>query len=129
MRVTLLLAGVLASAWLVLGVVDTASLVPALWPAGGLAAGLLLTTPKRLQAPLLGAVFALVLARPPRCRGTTRAWPSASPPAPSPPPGLVRHRLVRGLEGRRAALLDQGDVSRLIGAITIGSPSPASAAA
>ena len=43
---------------------------------------------------------------------------------------LVRHQLVRGLDGRRAALLDQGDVSRLIGAIARRAPpSPASAAA
>ncbi len=34
---------------------------------------------------------------------------------------LVRPLLVRGLDGRRAALLDQGDVSRLIGAIALSS--------
>ena len=33
----------------------------------------------------------------------------------------MRASCVRGLDGRRAALLDQGDVSRLIGAIAVGS--------
>ena len=62
LRITLLLAGVFATSWLALTVVDAESLVPALWPAGGLAAGLLLTSPSRLRPALTAAVFVLMLA-------------------------------------------------------------------
>jgi hypothetical protein len=50
-RILLLLAAVFVSAWLSLGVVDTDSLVPAIWPAGALATGLVLTSPRRLRPP------------------------------------------------------------------------------
>ena len=36
--------------------------MPALWPAGGLAAGLLLTSPRRLRPGLTAACFVLMLA-------------------------------------------------------------------
>ncbi len=119
-RIPLLLVAVFVSAWLALVVVDTESLVPAIWPAGGVAAGLLLTSPRRLRRGLLAACFALmVLAH----LLTGYDWVvavgfSASSVAAS---WLLRHLLVRGQDVRRAALLDQGDVSRLVGAITTSS--------
>ena len=100
--------------------VDAESLVPALWPAGGLAAGLLLTSPGHLRPGLTAGVFALMLAAF-LLQGydwTVAIGFSASSAAAA---WVVRAQLVRGLDGRRAALLDQGDVSRLIGAITVGS--------
>ena len=119
-RIALLLVGVFGSAWLALLVVDTESLVPAIWPAGGLAAGLLLTSPKRLRPGLLAACFGvMVLAHLLVGFGWAVALGfSASSAAAS---WAVRELLVRGQAGRRAALLDQGDVSRLIGTITTSS--------
>jgi PAS domain S-box-containing protein len=120
LRITLLLVGVFATSWLALTVVEADSLVPSLWPAGGLAAGLLLTSPRHLRAGLTGAVFGLMLAAY-LLQGydwTVAVGFTASSVAAV---WVVRIQLVRGLDGRRAALLDQGDVSRLIGAITVGS--------
>jgi len=119
-RILLLLTGVLGTSWLALTVVDAESRVPALWPASGLVAGLLLTSPRRLRPGLTVATFALMLAAH-LLQGFD--WPlaigfSASSVASA---WVVRLQLVRGLDGRRAALLDQGDVSRLIGAIAVGS--------
>src|SRR6476469_6830480 len=62
LRISLLLLGVFAGSWLTLTVVDAESLVPVLWPAVGLAAGLLLTSPQHLRPGLTAAVFALMLA-------------------------------------------------------------------
>jgi PAS domain S-box-containing protein len=118
LRAALLLAAVFASALLVLSDVEADSLVPVLWPAAGLAAGLLLTSPARARPWLAGAVFVLmvvahllsgydwVVAVGFSLSSVVSAW-------------VVRSVLVRG--ERRAALLDYGDVSRLIGAITVGS--------
>ncbi|MET0838749.1 MAG: ATP-binding protein, partial [Marmoricola sp.] len=117
---SLLLIGVLGSAWLALTVVDAASLVPVIWPAVGLTAGLLLTSPRRLRPALLAASFVLMLAAH-LLQGyewTVAVCFSASSVAAA---WVVRHQLVRGLDGRRAALLDTGDVSRLVGSITAGS--------
>ena len=128
--ISLLLIGVFASA--VAGARRRStreSLVPAIWPAGGLIAGLLLTSPTGCVPACSALVFVLMLAahllqRLRRGAGARlqRELVAAAWRGP-------RSRLVRGLDGRRAALLDQGDVSRLIGAIAAGVRwSPASAA-
>ena len=120
LRTALLLLGVFSTAWLALTVVEAESLVPALWPAGGLAVGLLLTSPSRLRPALLASTFVLILGAH-LLQGydlTVAVGFSASSVLAA---WVMRHQLVRGLDGRRAALLDQGDVSRLIGAITVGS--------
>jgi PAS domain S-box-containing protein len=119
-RIALLLAGIFATSWLALTVIEADSLVPALWPAGGLAAGLLLTSPRHLRPGLTAATFVLMLAAY-LLQGydwTVAVGFTASSVAAV---WVVRVQLVRGLGDRRAALLDQGDVSRLIGAIAAGS--------
>ena len=120
LRIGLLLAAVLVSAWGSLAVVDTASEVPTVWPAAGIVAGLLLTSPARLRSaltaasvlvilvPYLGLGHPLVPALGYSVSFVAAAW-------------LVRSRLTRGLGGRRAVLRDSGDVSRFVGAITTGS--------
>jgi PAS domain S-box-containing protein len=119
-RIGLLLVAVLASAWASLAVVDTQSQVPAIWPVGGLVAGLLLTSPARARSWLTGASVLLILTAyvahsypvvP--ALGYTVSFVAAA--------WVVRVRAVRGLDGRRAALRDSGDVSRFVGAITLGS--------
>ncbi len=119
-RTGLLLLGVFLSAWLTLSVVDTASLVPAIWPAGGLAAGLLLTSSRHRRPRLVTVVFALVVAAHlvagygwAVALGFSTSWTASA--------WLVPRLLRRGLEGRRVALLDQSDVSRLVAAIAAGS--------
>lgn len=119
-RVSLLLLAILVSAWLAVGAIDTASQVPAIWPAGGLVAGLLLTSPRRLRIWLLGASLLLTVAAYLAhgyswevALGFSLSFVGAA--------WLVRWRLVEGLEGQRAALRDQGAVSQLVGAIAIGS--------
>ncbi len=107
-------------AWLALAMVDTASLVPAIWPAGAVCAGLYLTSPRHLRLRLVVATFALILlahlllgyavvvALGFSASSVVASW-------------VVRTRLVAGLGGRRTRLRDQGDVSRLVAAITLGS--------
>ena len=119
-RISVLLVAVLVSAWAVVGVIDTASRVPAIWPAGGLVAGLLLTSPRVLRPWLLAASFVLIVSAYlahgydwPVAVGFSLSFVGAA--------WLVRDRLVNGLDGRRAALRDQGDVSQLVGAIVVGS--------
>jgi hypothetical protein len=119
-RILLLLAAVFVSAWLSLGVVDTDSLVPAIWPAGALATGLVLTSPRRLRPPVLAATFGLVLAAH-VLQGYDWGVALGFSVSAAAAAGAVAYTLVLGLEGRRAALLDQGDVSRFIGALTAGS--------
>jgi len=119
-RIGLLLLAVLVSAWVSLAVVNTPSQVPTLWPAGGVVAGLLLTSPRRLRPWLTGSsLFLIVVAY------LVHGYPlvpslgySVSFVAAS---WLVRNLLVKGLDGRRAALRDTGDVSRFVGAIAAGS--------
>ena len=100
--------------------VDTPSQVPTIWPAGGLVAGLLLTSPRRLRPWLTGASVLLILVAylgqgfaPVPALGYTLCFVAAA--------WVVRTRLVAGLDGRRVALRDSGDVSRFIGAVATGS--------
>ena len=116
----LLLLAVLASAWVEAALVQTPSQTPAIWPAGGVLAGLLLTTSARLRPWLLGASLLLILTAylgngydVVTALGFSVSFVAAS--------WLVRWRLVAGLEGRRAALRNSGDVSRFVGAIGAGS--------
>ncbi len=120
LRAGLLLAGVFLCAWAALAVVGNESRVPAIWPAAGLMAGLFLTTPRRHRIGVTVAITVTVavahLAHGYDWRLTTGFTLSSVAAC-----LVVRRRLVAGLEGRRAALLDQGDVSRMIGSIAAGS--------
>ncbi len=118
-RISLLLLAVLALAWCATTVGEP-NLVPAIWPAGGVVAGLLLTSPSRLRPWLLLASLVLIL---------TAFLATGHDVAPSlgftlsfvAGAWLVRERLVVGLAGARAALRDSGDVSRFVGALAAGS--------
>ncbi len=118
-RIGALLLAVLASAW-VATVAGDPGLVPAIWPAGGVVAGLLLTSPSRLRPWLLLASLVLILAAflvnghdAAPSLGFALSFVAAA--------WLVRERLVVGLAGERAALRDSGDVSRFVGALAAGS--------
>ena len=119
-RIGLLLLAVLVSAWTSIALVDAPSQVPAVWPAGGVVAGLLLTSPSRMHPWLLISSVLLILGAylfhgydtlP--ALGYSASFVAAA--------WLVRHQLVKGLDGRRAALRDSGDVSQFVVAITAGS--------
>ena len=120
LRMTALLTAVGISAWLSLSVVESASRVPPLWPAGGLMTGLFLTTPRLLRPYVValsaGLVLLAHLAAGYELTGAAGFTISTVVAA-----WVVRARLVHGLGGRHAALLDQGDVSRMIAATTTGS--------
>ena len=120
LRIGALLAGILATSWLAVSVVPADSRVPLMWPAAGLMAGLFLTSSRGRRRWTAGASVLLVLVAhlahgydPRMAVGFALSTVAACL--------VVRGRLVSGLDGRRAALLDQGDVSRLIGAIATGS--------
>ncbi len=119
-RLSLLLLAVLASAWVAATVVSGANQVPAIWPAGGVVAGLLLTSPRRLRSGVLVAslllIFAAFLAN--DYDAVTALGFSASFVAAA---WLTRERLVAGLGNRRAVLRDSGDVSQFVGAMAAGS--------
>jgi PAS domain S-box-containing protein len=119
-RSALLLCLAFAAAYLSLGTVETDSRVPTLWPVAGILVGLCLTSVKRARPWILAVGFVVVAAAhllhgyPVSVAAGFAATSVASA-------SLTRRRLLHGLEGRRAALLDQGDVGRLVGAITVGS--------
>ena len=117
LRPALLLLGVLFSAWAGLGLVSGASLVPMIWAPAGIGAALLLTTTQRWRPLVLALVFVAVLLAhlvhgydPVVALGFSLSCVAAV--------WTVRTLLVRGLDGR-ATLMDQGDVSRMIGAIAV----------
>jgi hypothetical protein len=119
-RPATLLALVFASALVSLSSVGSSSLAPMIWPAGGLAAGLYLTSRARARPFVLGGVFVVLLsayllrevelevsvALSLTC--TVTVW-------------VTRRLLVRPGERHRVALREPGEVSRLIGAITLSS--------
>lgn len=120
LRISLLLAAVLVSAWASVAVINTPTQVPSIWPAGGLVAGLLLTSPRHLRPWLLGSSLLFILGAylaqgydlvP--ALGYSFSFVAAA--------WLVRQRLVEGLEGHRVALRNFGDVAQFVGAIVAGS--------
>lgn len=119
-----LLALVFVSAWVSVSTSSGGSLVPAVWPPAGVAAGLLLTTPSRLR-PLVAAVTAVLLALADVLHGADLLVSVAFAVSTVAGVVVVRAVLVAGRDGRRAALMDQGDVSRMIGAIALGSATAA----
>ncbi|MCW2867588.1 MAG: domain S-box protein [Marmoricola sp.] len=120
LRIGALLAGVLATSWLALTVVGAQSRVPMMWPAAGLMAGLFLTSARPQRRWVAGACVVVVLLAH-VAHGYDLRMSAGFALSTVAACLVVRERLVSGLEGRRAALLDQGDVSRLIGAIAVGS--------
>ncbi len=119
LRVALLLVAVAVAAWL--GTLDAtdASLVPATWPAGGLAAGLFLIAPRRSRPALVVGVTALVVAAL-VAAGVSPGIAAAAGASYVAASWTTRCLLVRGRTDR-VALLEPGDVSRMIGAVAGGS--------
>ena len=117
-RVVLLAASVFAAAWVVLGDVDAASRVPAMWPAAGLVAGSQLTSSRGWRPWLLtGSLLVLVAAH------LMRDYPLVVAVGFSASSVLAAHvarRLLTRSTGS-ATLLDRGDVSTMIGATAVGS--------
>ena len=118
-RIPLLLLAIAVTTWLAIGAVHASGRVAVAWPAAGFTAGLLLIAPERRRIPLLGA--ASCWSRPswrsaaPRCRVALAFGASTALCA-----VIVRWRLHRKLGKARVGLLDQGDVSRLMAAVTLG---------
>jgi PAS domain S-box-containing protein len=103
-----------------LSTIEGSSLAPLIWPAGGVAAGLYLTTRARARPVVLVAIFAVVLVAhliqgmgPGVSLGFSLTCAATV--------WVLRRLLVRAGDTRRAALLEPGEVSRLIGAITMSS--------
>lgn len=118
-RVGLLLAAVAAAAWLGTLTISVEHPVAAMWPAGGLAAGLFLVAPRRLRPAVVALVTGLVLLAHLQAglpvalaAGVSASYAAAA--------WTTRCLLVRGHPGR-VALLETGDVSRMIGAVAGGS--------
>jgi PAS domain S-box-containing protein len=127
-RTSLLLLGIMVAAFGGLAQVRAESLVPGAWPAAGLCAGLLLTSTRswrRWLAPGLVALLALTFVAHGYSLLVSFGFALSSVAG----AWVVRERLVAGRDGARAALLDQGDVSKLIGAITVGSAATAAGCA
>jgi PAS domain S-box-containing protein len=120
LRTVLLLLAVLVAAWVATAVVHTPSGVPMIWPAGGFLAGLLLISTRRLRPVLCLVGFLLILSAY-LVNGYDWAVATGFSASFALAAWVVRSRLVAGLVQHRAALHDQGDVSRLIGAISMGS--------
>ena len=113
-RIGLLLALVGAAAWVSLAAVDTASLVAPFWPAAGVAAGLYLTTERRFRPWLLAGLGLLILLVH-LAQGYPLGVAAGFTASCLVETWLVRRSLVGPTSGRRAALHDEGDVSRLVG--------------
>ena len=124
-RLLLLLALVLLTSWTALAAESTLSLVPPAWPAAGLAVGILLNSSQQSRRPLLAAIFALVLI----AHLANDFAPGAALVYSALSVGealLVRRHLCHGLvDGHPPALLDTGDVSRMIRATSIGAAASA----
>ena len=119
-RTAVLLIAVFLAAVVALSNVKSASLVPMMWPAAGLAAGLYLTTARRLRFLVLVLVFLLVmLAHVLYGLGVRESFGFSATCVAA--VATCRLTLVAGRADARVALLDYGDVSRLIGAAVLSS--------
>lgn len=116
-RVVLLQLSVFAAAWLVLGDVDASSRVPAVWPAVGLIAGFHLTSSRVWRPRLLAAGFAVMVVAY-LLRGYPLAIATGFSASSVVAAHVVRQLLIRS--SGRAALLDKGDVSTMIGSTAMG---------
>ena len=118
-RVPLVLLALSLSTWFALGAAESSSRVAIAWPAAGFTAGLLLIAPERRRLAVLGAGFLLVATA-----LVLRGYPVVVALGLSGTTVLcaltVRWRLHRRLGKSRVGLLDQGDVSRLLAAVTLG---------
>ncbi|WP_432476202.1 ATP-binding protein [Nocardioides sp. GXQ0305] len=116
----LLLVVVLGSSWALLRAADTASGVPVAWPAAGLLTGLLVVVDRSSRtgvAALAGALIvvahllvgdAALVALGSAVSSVLGSW-------------VAWRRLRQGLGSRPVGLVEEGDVSRLIAAATLGS--------
>ena len=119
-RVAVLLVLVLGTSWALLAAADTVSGVPAGWPAAGLLTGLLVITerPHRAGVSALAGVL-IVLAHLLVGDAALIAFGSAISSVAG--TWVAWWRLRRGLGERRLGMVEEGDVSRLIAAASLGS--------
>lgn len=118
-RTALLLALLFLTSWAAISLTTAESLVAIAWPASGLSVGVLLGAPRRQRPVLLGVIFALVLLAG-VVEGVDPVASAAFGATCVLETVLVLWRLEQGGDGRRPALLDDGDVSRMVGAIALG---------
>nr|WP_246003658.1 ATP-binding protein [Nocardioides aurantiacus] len=119
-RLAALLVGIFVAAWLGLLTVGGASGAPTVWPAAGLASGLYLTSPARRRPGVLALTLLLMVAAH-LLHGYDAAAAFGFGVSSVASVWVVRHVLVGRRTAQRVALMDQGDVSRMIGAIAAGS--------
>ena len=119
-RVPLLLAATFLSSYVVLGLPGSASGVPPAWPAAGLLTGLMLLVDISRRPAMLAQGFTLVLVAhllrgydPASAIGFTLACALGA--------AVAVWRLLHRHARPRVGLLDSGDVSRVIAAVTLGS--------
>ncbi len=119
-RVSLLLLAVLLSSVPLLAAADTPSGIPTAWPAAGLLTGLLVITEREHRAGVsaLGGLL-IVLAQLLVGAGPLVAFGSAAATVAG--TWVAWSRLRRGPGPRRFSLVEEGDVSRVIGAASLGS--------
>jgi hypothetical protein len=108
------------AAWAPLSYIVSSSLVPVVWPAVALLVGLTLGATRDVRMKILGAsavliVFAHIAAGYPFLVGVGFALTSTLAT------WVARALLVRNRGGRAVGLLDEGDVSRFVGAIVVSS--------
>ena len=119
-RAALLLLLLLGTSWALLAAADPVSGVPAAWPAAGLLTGLLVITERQHRVGVSAVAGALiVLAHLLVGDATLIAFGSAVSSVAG--TWVAWWRLRRGLGSRRVGLVEEGDVSRLIAAASLGS--------
>jgi PAS domain S-box-containing protein len=119
-RVALLLLLVLGTSWALLAAADPVSGVPAAWPAAGLLTGLLVIIERQHRVGVSALVGLLVvLAHLLVGDAALVAFGSAASTVAG--SWVAWWRLRHGLGARRLGLVEEGDVSRLIAAASLGS--------
>jgi hypothetical protein len=119
-RVALLLTAVFLTSHGSLGLTDSASGVPASWPAAGLLTGLLLLVDVSRRPAMLAQGFTLILLAH-LLQGYDPAAALGSSLACALGAAVTVWRLLHRQDRPRVGLLDSGDVSRVIAAAALGS--------
>ena len=119
-RTALLLVVLLGSSWALLNAADTASGVPAAWPAAGLLTGLLVVTDPGRRA-VVSAVGGLLLVVAHLLVGDGALLAAGSAASCVLGSWVAWWRLQRGLGPRPVGLVEEGDVSRLVASASLGS--------
>ncbi len=119
-RVTLLLLLVLGTSWALLAAADPVSGLPAGWPAAGLLTGLLVITERQHRVGV-SALAGLLIVLAHLLVGDAALIAFGSAISSVVGTWVAWWRLRRGLGPRRVGLVEEGDVSRLIAAASLGS--------